>query len=124
MTEQKKEVPGERQLGEDKNQNPEHYQGDPMTSSQPQTGRNRDTFDAQIKVAGVTVMTSVMRGGGLPDEPVAVIRTPEGLLTFTPAEACALAAALQAVGVFLMEEEPRIITRRTQPGSPSFEEDL
>ena len=117
----KKKAPIELQLVEANNRNT--FEGkDSVNSSQSHAGRNRDNLDAQINVAGLTVMTSVMRGGDLPDEPVVVLRTFEELLTFTPAEACALAAALQAVGVFLMEEEPRIITRRTEPGNPSFEE--
>ncbi|GEM_PF-2931422 len=45
-----------------------------------------------------------------------------GIHVFTPAEACALAAALQAVGVYQMEQQPREVTRRTAPGQPATEE--
>ena len=65
--------------------------------------RKSAQFEATIHVAGLTVSPGVMSGGTEPDETVVTLRTPDGLLSFTPAEACALAAALQAVAVHVME---------------------
>lgn len=47
----------------------------------------------------------------------------ESNLLLTPAEALSLAAALQSVAVHLMEE-PRTLTRKTEPGAPQFEEGI
>ena len=62
-----------------------------------------DKFEATIHVAGQVVAPGIMTGGTEPDETVVTLRTPDGLLSFTPAEACALAAALSSVGVHVME---------------------
>lgn len=40
------------------------------------------------------------------------------------AEALQLAAAIQAVAVDLLEQQPRYVRRTTEPGAPSFEEAL
>lgn len=61
-------------------------------------------FDTAIQVAGLTVAPNQLVGGGEPATDVVTLRTHEELLTFTPAEACALAAALQAVAVHVMEQ--------------------
>lgn len=60
-------------------------------------------FETAIKVAGLTVAPGTMTGGAQPDETVVTLRTAEETLTFTASEACALAAALQAVAVHVME---------------------
>ena len=61
-------------------------------------------FDTTINVAGLTVAPGVMTGGTTPDENVVTLTTRDELLSFTPAEACALAAALSAVAVHLLEQ--------------------
>lgn len=66
--------------------------------------RNHARFDAAINVAGLTVMPGVMTGGTEPDESVVTLKTHDEILSFTTSEACALAAALQAVSVHLMEQ--------------------
>lgn len=81
-------------------------------------------FNTSINVAGHTVSVGTMTGGNEPDVPVVTFRTAEEDIAFTPTEACALAAALQAVAVHLMESEPREIRRTTEPGAPAFEESI
>ncbi len=61
-------------------------------------------FEAAIKVAGLTVAPGELTGGNQPDEAVVTLVTRDETLSFTPAEACALAAALQAVSVHLLEQ--------------------
>ena len=61
-------------------------------------------FDTAIQVVGLTVAPGVMTGGTKPDESVVTLTTRDELLSFTPAEACALAAALSAVAVHLLEQ--------------------
>ena len=71
-------------------------------------------FDVTINVAGLTVAphTSPEHDGA-----VVTVRTAKERLTFTPAQACAIAAALQAAAHLLMDE-PRELHRSTGPGSP------
>lgn len=61
-------------------------------------------FETTIRVAGLTVAPGELTGGNQPDEAVVTLITREETISFTPAEACALAAALQAVSVHLMEQ--------------------
>lgn len=49
---------------------------------------------------------------------------PHDPIHVTAAEALQLAAAIQAVAIDLMEQEPREIRRRTEAGAPSFEQVL
>ena len=105
--------------GNDRNTNPHQEGGVTMTSIVPHPS---DNFDTAIMVAGRTVAPGVMTGGTKPDESVVTLTTRDELLSFTPAEACALAAALSAVAVHLMEQEGRELHRRTKPGAPAFEE--
>lgn len=114
----KEKTPDAKQFGDSREEgNRNTYQGDPLNPIEPQSAENRDDF-AVIKVAGLTIAPGILTGGDQPNELVVTMRTPDGMLSFTPAEACALSAALSAVGVFQMESEPRIITRRTEPGQP------
>lgn len=73
-----------------------------MTSSLPSMPQH---FDTSISVAGITIAPNELIGGGEPAETVVTINTREELLTFTPSQACAVAAALQAVAVHVMESE-------------------
>ena len=61
-------------------------------------------FDTAITVAGLTVAPVVMTGGTEPDENLVTLTIRDELLSFTPAEACALAAAVSAVAVRLLEQ--------------------
>lgn len=80
--------------------------------------RETKSFDTTIHVAGVEVMADQRGGNTL----LVSIDLGDGIRSFTPAEACALAAALQAVAVYQMEQQPREIRRSTEPGAPAFEE--
>lgn len=40
------------------------------------------------------------------------------------AEALQLAAAIQAVAIDMLEQQPRYLTRRTEAGAPAFEEGI
>lgn len=46
----------------------------------------------------------------------------DGPIHLDAAEALQVAAAVQAVAVDLLEQQPREITRRTEPGAPGFED--
>lgn len=59
-------------------------------------------FDTTINVAGATVSTGVFAGGGFPS---VTLEAGPRVRHFTPAEALALAAALQATSVHLMEQD-------------------
>lgn len=103
-----------KQGREEGNRNIQQEGGVSMTSL-PRIPAHSETA---IKVAGLTVAPNQLIGGGEPDENVVTIITREETLSFTPAEACALSAALSAVAVHLMESEPREIRRNTEPGQP------
>lgn len=79
---------------------PNPYEGEQTMSTVPRIPAH---FETAIKVAGLTVAPNQLSGGSEPDENVVTIITLEETLLLTPAEACALAAALQAVAVHLME---------------------
>lgn len=66
--------------------------------------RIRAEFEATIKVAGLTIAPGIVTGGTFPDEACVSLRTPDDCIALSPAEACALAAALQAVAVHQMEQ--------------------
>lgn len=97
------------------------YQGDPMDTSLPRIPAH---FETTIRVAGLTVAPGELTGGNQPDEAVVTLITREETISLAPAEACALAAALQAVAVHLMENTPRELRRNTEPGNPAFEEEV
>ena len=99
MTHDKKNAPEALQRDEGDNRNP--YQGETMNTSLPRIPAH---FDTAIQVVGLTVAPGVMTGGTKPDESVVTLTTRDELLSFTPAEACALAAALSAVAVHLLEQ--------------------
>lgn len=66
--------------------------------------RKSTQFEATIHVAGLTVSPGVMTSGTEPDETVVTVRTAEETLSFTPAEALALAAAIQSVACYVLEQ--------------------
>lgn len=69
------------------------------------------TFRIQLGAHEVAVV-------GPDDDGIVVLRLgDDGERVFAPSQALALAAALQAVAVHLLEE-PRVITRSTEPGEP------
>lgn len=76
------------------------YQGVPMNTTVPRIPAH---FDTAIKVAGVTVNTGTLTGGHLPDWDVVTLRTHDELLSLSPAEALALASALQSVAIHILE---------------------
>ena len=85
-----------------------------------QNPENPNTFDTTIKVAGATVGPWGRTDGTSTVE--LDFGDEAGIKSFTPETACALAAALQAVAVHVMEQQPREIRRITEPGAPAFEE--
>ena len=100
--------------GEGETENPFHYQeeGVTMTSIVHHTPSLVESFDPEIRVGKYTVF---------PADNTVWVHTPIGALSFTPEQACAVAAALQAVAVHVMEQQPREIRRSTEPGAPQFE---
>lgn len=106
-----------------KNRSTNYQKEETMNTIIPEATVNQQAtkFDTTIHVAGLTIAPVNLSG----DMTVAIDydgELPGELLAFTPHQACALAAALQTVAVHLLEEEPRHITRHTEPGNPSFEE--
>lgn len=84
-------------------------------------------FSTRFELPSLTVGNIAVRAGHLvgnnePDQPIVVLDVPARDAALTAAQALSLAASLQAVSVFLLEAEPRTVTRKTEPGSPSFEE--
>lgn len=100
MNTKKEKTLSAEQFGDSREEgNRNTYQGDPMDTTVP---RIPVRFDTTIHVAGLTVSPFFEHGFEVAlsiegDEP-------GNLLEFTPAEACALAAALQAVAVHVMEQ--------------------
>ncbi len=68
----------------------------------------RQQFHTRIRVAGLTVAPNALTGGDQPDAAVVTLRATGLQITLTPAEACALAAALQAVAVHQMEQTQEV----------------
>lgn len=121
MTNTKKMAPVELQLAEAVNRNANPYEGDPMTTSvtaSPNEHVPIDAFEASIHV-GSLIVSPITIG----DLVGVVLNSPADNigLWLLPERAQSLAAALQAVAVYQLEQQPREITRRTEPGQSSFE---
>ncbi|WP_458838484.1 hypothetical protein [Leucobacter sp. HY1910] len=77
-----------------------------------------------LNAGDVSVSSGYLTGGGEPDSPVIVLDVPERDAALSLEQALSVMAALQSSVVRLMEEQGRQITRRTEPGAPSFEETI
>ena len=75
-----------------------------------------------VNVGSITARAGVMTGGDEPDTPVVVLDVPDRNAALTPAQALSIAASLQSLAVYLMEQEGRELHRRTEFGQPAFEE--
>lgn len=76
-------------------------------------------FDTTINVAAAKVSAGSLVDGTLTVE---LDHGDEGdIKTYTPEIACALAAALQAVAIYQLEQQPRELHRTTEPGEPAHE---
>ncbi len=92
-----------------------------MKTSLPQP----EGFSTRFELPSLTVGNIAVRAGHLvgnnePDQPIVVLDVPARDAALTAAQALSLAASLQAVSVFLLEAEPRTVTRRTEPGTPDL----
>ncbi len=67
---------------------------------------------------------NVRNAVALSDNALIRIDGSDGPLLVTAAEALQVAAAIQAVAIDLLEQQPREIRRNTEPGNPSFEEGI
>lgn len=88
-----------REEGTDRSSNPYQKEENTMLSI---VGDAPKKFDTTINVAGATVSTGVFAGGGFPS---VTLKAGPRVRHFTPTEALALAAALQATAVHLMEQD-------------------
>lgn len=103
MTNQMKKAPAATGAIKSK---PNIQEGDQTMSTVPRIPAH---FDTTIKVAGYIVAPNQLVGGSEPPENVVTLITHEETLSFTPAEACALAAGLQAVAVYQMEQSEEAV---------------
>lgn len=113
MTTDMKKAPAA--TGAIRNRNTNLYEGVTMTTTVPHAA---DKFEALLSISVGTRGFARIE----PDNDLVALRLPTPNENLTPAEACALAAALQAVAVHQMESQPREVRRMTEPGAPSFEE--
>lgn len=105
--------------GNNRNTNILQEEGVTMTTRVTEQAESfNDTID--VAVAGATV-SPWSRTDGTPTVEID-FGDEAGIKSFTPEAACALATALQAVAVHVMEQQPREIRRITEPGAPAFEE--
>lgn len=127
----KKMAPVELQLAEAEHRNPSHQEGETMTTSLPKTA---SIFDARFLIDAefgpITVESEreyIARFGGteaviFKDLDLVRIDNGNDVIHVDAAEALQLAAAIQAVAIDMLEQQPRYLKRRTEPGNPHFEE--
>lgn len=115
-----------------KKSEPNPYEGEQTMSTVPQTA---DKFSNEFSIATTHARVYIEPDDdycekyGIKPEQRALdtagmlrLDTGEDVVFLSPAEALSVAAALQAVSVHLLEQQPREIRRSTEPGAPSFEE--
>lgn len=125
MTNTKKNAP--EALQRDEGVRSTNYQKEEtMKQSLP---NNRTDFDTRftlptVNIGNISLRAGHMTGGNEPDQPIVVLDVPARDAALSAQQAISLGAAISALGVHLLEQEQRTITRRTSPGQPAFEESI